>query len=139
MRTVCFAIASCAGRTRDCRSERVPSFRADFVSYFFFAISRDPRVLTEAELLSRRALTRQPHIRADKRPTPLSPIRAGGVPKRAAPIWRTEHVAQGLLRQPPPRFGQVDRMPTLSVCSLRCRRTTPRSVIKQASAPLLRE
>ena len=62
MRTVYFAIASRGGRTRDCRSERVPSFRADFVPYLFFAISRNPRVFTEAELLSRRALTRQPHM-----------------------------------------------------------------------------
>lgn len=73
-------------------------FGVDFAPFLVFAVSRDPHAFTEAELLSRRALTRQPHIRADKRPTPLSPIRAGGVPKRAAPIWRTELVAQGLLR-----------------------------------------
>jgi hypothetical protein len=134
-----FAIASRAGRTCARCSECIPSFLRGSRSLLVFATSRDLHAFTEAELLSRRALTRQPHIRADRRPTPLSPIRAGGVPKRAAPIWRTELVAQGLLRQPPPRFGQVDRTPTLSVYSLRCRKTTPRSIIRQASAPLLRE
>jgi len=134
-----FAIASGAGRTRDSHSESVPSFLRGRRSFSHARHKSRSPPFTEVELLSRRALTRQPHIRADKRPTPLSPIRAGGVPKRAAPIWRTELVAQGLLRQPPPRFGQIDRTPTLSLYSLRYRRTTPRSIIRQASSPPLRE
>jgi hypothetical protein len=53
---------------------------------------------TEAELLSRRISTANLTSGRTNVRNQYPKFGLGGVPKRAAPIWRTERVAQGLLR-----------------------------------------
>jgi hypothetical protein len=95
-----------------------PSFRSDFVSFSFRyepLFPRPRRGGTPVET-GTHPPTSHPGGQTSDTIIPNSGKRSS---EEAAPIWRTEHFAQGLLRQPPPRFGQVDRTPTLFVYSLR--------------------